>query len=131
VFNAYEAWTEHGFAIPGATATNFPIPDDDLVELGELKHLAKHGLTKKPYIYIAYFGSDSFHRGKGYGKNLLKYIVRMSESKNIPLVLETTTAFNIAQYEKYGFRIVDRVKDKPEWVLMVRSFGQPSSGEVV
>mmetsp|Transcript_20368 Transcript_20368/g.40696 ORF Transcript_20368/g.40696 Transcript_20368/m.40696 type:complete len:520 (-) Transcript_20368:158-1717(-) len=131
VFNAYEAWTEHGFAIPGATATDFPIPDDDLVELGELKHRSKHGLTKKPYIYIAYFGSDSAHRGKGYGKHLLKYIIRMSESKIIPLVLETTNAFNIAQYEKYGFRIVDRVKGKPEWVLMVRSFGQSSSGEVV
>jgi len=133
VFFSLKGWLQHGLIIPDATATDFPLPDDKLVELGEMKSRATHGLTKKPYIYIAYFGADSAKRGKGYGRSLLKYIIELSESKKVPLVLETTNAFNIRQYEKHGFKVVDHVKDQPKWVLMVRSVNENEAdvGEIV
>lgn len=120
VYNSFEAWLEHGFKIQGATETDFPIPDEYLFSLRKMKNKRDNGLTKRPYIYIAYFGADPAYAGKGYGRSLLRYIVEVSETKKLPLVLETTTAFNISQYKRYGFRVVDRVQGRPEWVLMVR-----------
>eukprot|EP00746_Dinoflagellata_sp_MGD_P015173 gnl/MRDRNA2_/MRDRNA2_133601_c0_seq1.p1 gnl/MRDRNA2_/MRDRNA2_133601_c0~~gnl/MRDRNA2_/MRDRNA2_133601_c0_seq1.p1 ORF type:complete len:505 (+),score=45.96 gnl/MRDRNA2_/MRDRNA2_133601_c0_seq1:72-1586(+) len=130
VFNSYEAWVEHGFQVPGASESDFPLPGDDLFALGQMKKKPQHGLTKQAYIYIAFFGADSQYKGRGYGRSLLKYIIEQaSQSEScqnhsspgkLPLVLETTNAFNISQYKRYGFRVVDSVEGRPEWVLMIR-----------
>eukprot|EP00592_Proboscia_alata_P026159 CAMPEP_0194443490 /NCGR_PEP_ID=MMETSP0176-20130528/126735_1 /TAXON_ID=216777 /ORGANISM="Proboscia alata, Strain PI-D3" /LENGTH=516 /DNA_ID=CAMNT_0039269749 /DNA_START=14 /DNA_END=1564 /DNA_ORIENTATION=- len=130
VFTSYEAWVENGFSIPGTDETNFPLPSAELVELGEMKERSIHGLTKKPYILIAHFGADPAHMGKGYGKILLNYIIGLSESKKLPLVLEATTKPNRAHYEKYGFKAVDWVAGNPDWVLMIRNVGKSGPGEV-
>ena len=120
VFNSYEAWLENGFAVPGATEEDFPLPDDDLFELGKLKKKKSNKLANRPYIYIGYFGADPAYKGRGYGRCLLRYIIGVAEAKRLPLVLETLGAFNISQYERYGFSVVDRVDARPDWVLMVR-----------
>ncbi len=123
VFNSYEAWLEHGFEIPGATETDFPLPEDDLINLGKMRLKKQNNLANRPFLYIAYFGADSQWKGRGYGRSLLQYIVEVSEARKLPLVLETTSAHNIAQYERYGFKIVDRVEARQYWVLMVREVG--------
>lgn len=120
VYYTFEAWTEFGFAVPGTDETNFPLPNDRIVELGEMKKRKRHGLTKRPYLYVAYFGADPDRRGRGYGRRLLKYVVDLADDQDAPLVLETTNATNVAGYERYGFEVVDRVSDEPGWVLMVR-----------
>lgn len=120
VFNSYEAWVEHGFQVPGATETDFPLPEDELVALGRMRLKRENRLTSRPFLYIAYCGAASESRGRGYGRSLLQYIVEESEAKKLPLVLETTSAHNITQYERYGFEVVDRVEGRPHWVLMVR-----------
>ena len=130
VFNSYEAWLEHGFFIPEASETNFLLPDDELFEMGQMKKRKVHGLSKRQYIYIAFFGADLDHQGKGYGRTLLNYIISLSEQKQLPLVLETGTVWNRTQYEKYGFEVIDHVKDRPDIVLMVRWVGQPKQSDV-
>jgi len=130
VFATYEAWVLHGYSIPGATETDFPLPSDDLFELGELKYREKHGLTKTQYILIAHFGADPVHKGKGYGRSMAKYIIGVSESKKVPLVLEATTVPNREHYQRYGFKVVDCCEGNPDWVLMIRYPGQ-SHTEVV
>lgn len=120
VFNSNEARLEHGFAVPGASEADFPLPDDDLFEMSQLKKKRENGLATRRYIYIHTFGTDSSFKGRGYGRILLRYIVEVSEARSMPLVLETTNALSVSQYERYGFRVVDRVVERPEWVLMVR-----------
>ncbi|GFH59888.1 hypothetical protein CTEN210_16364 [Chaetoceros tenuissimus] len=125
VFNSFPAWIEHGFEM--SSADEFPIPDDDLMECSELKKKKENGLLGKPYIYIAFFGSDSQWKGKGFGRSLLKYVIELSEQKQVPLVLETSTDHNRKNYAKYGFQTIDHVKARPDWVLMVRIPGQQTS----
>ena len=120
VFTTYQAWLEHGFQPPMSSPTDFPLPDDDMVELGEMKRRPANCLTKRSHIYVHYFGADPSYKGHGYGRSLLQFIIEMSETRNMPLVLETTTYFNISQYERYGFQVVDRVEARSEFVLMVR-----------
>ena len=120
VFNSYEAWLEHGFEIPGASETDFPLPEDDLIALGKMRTKKQNKLTNRPFLYISYVGADSQWKGHGYGRSLLQYVVEVSEGRNLPLVLETTSAHNIRQYERYGFAVVDAVEGRQHWVLMVR-----------
>lgn len=120
VFDTYEAWVEHGFEAGGSSPTDFDLPHDDVMELSFLKTKKEHGLTNRPYFYIAYFGASLSCKGYGYGRSLLQHVIRMSEDRQIPLVLTTTTSFNASQYMKYGFRVVDAVSERPEWVLMIR-----------
>ena len=44
----------------------------------------------------------------------MNYVIGVSEAKQMPLVLETSTVWNRVQYEKYGFRVVDRVEGRPD-----------------
>ena len=119
IYNSYGAWVEHGFRKPISSEGDIPLPDDDLFALGYMKKNHDE-LSKRPYIYIAYFGTDPIYKGKGYGGTLLEFIVNKSEEKEMPLVLETTNAENIGLYKKYGFEIVDHVEGKKDWVLMIR-----------
>ena len=130
VFNTYESWKEHGFIVPGATTSNFPLPDDDLIWMGEMKKKAKHGLMRKSFLCIAWFGANPQYKGKGYGRVLLKYIIKLSETHKLPLVLETGTHSNRANYEKYGFKVVDHVEGYPHLVLMIRPVGESGCVEV-
>ena len=124
VFCTLQACLEYGFPFSGATEMNLSVPGDGFVELHKLKKRTVHGLTKRPYMYIAYLGGNSTHKGRGYGQTLLNHVIEVSEHQGLPLVVETTTKSNIAEYEKYGFKVVDSLADDPEWVLMVRSNGQ-------
>lgn len=100
---------------------DFPLPDDDLINLGELRKKKKHGLTRKPYLYLAYFGAAENGQGRGFGRSLLQHAIAESEKTKMELVLETTTLLNTKHYERYGFTVVDRVEGREEWVLMVRT----------
>merc|ERR1739836_152672 len=88
-----------------ASTSLSPLPEDDLVALGKMRMKKQNGLTSRPFLYIAYFGADPQWRGHGYGRSLLQYIVEVSEASKLPLVLETTSAHNISQYERYGFEV--------------------------
>ncbi len=120
VFHTISAWVEYGWELPSFTETDFPLPEDDTVELAQMKFRSSNGLKKQSYIYIAYFGADPNYRGMGYGRTLLNYAIGVSEEKQMPLVLETSTELNRVHYEQYGFHVVDQVKGRPDWVLMVR-----------
>ncbi|GFH47238.1 predicted protein [Chaetoceros tenuissimus] len=122
VFNSFQTWEDHGFVIPGATPENFPLPSDELMELGQMKFRQKHGLMKRKYILIAHFGADPDQKGKGFGRVLMNYIAYVSQYHQLSLVLEATTAYNISQYQKYGFKIIDKVEGKSDWVLMMREW---------
>jgi GNAT superfamily N-acetyltransferase len=117
VFHTMEAFAEHGLE---KVPEEFLIPTDDMYDLMQLKKKTEHGLAAHPYIYIAWFGADPKYKGRGYGRSLLRHIVGVAESRKLPLVLETTNAFNRMHYERYGFEVLDRVSAKKEYVLMVR-----------
>lgn len=122
VFNTMEAWMEYGFEMD---MVDFQVPDDDTFQAFELRKKPKHGLTKKPYIYVQLLGTDSAFKGCGYGRSLLKHITEVADNKHLPLVLETQNAENVSMYERYDFKVVDRVNERKEYVLMVR---QPRKG---
>ncbi|CAD7936787.1 unnamed protein product [Amoebophrya sp. A120] len=98
------------------------LPSDDLFALGEMKEKKKNLLLNyRPFIYIFMFAADPVRgKGKGYGRSLLQHVISLSREKQMPLVLETTTAENIRHYHKYGFEVRDKVDGKDNWVLMVR-----------
>lgn len=143
VFNSYHAWEVHGLRGTSPTATSaatditasnpggdhqgvpdFKLPNDAVMLLGNMKEKRKHKLYNRPYIYVAYFAADpELGKGKGYGRSLMQFVIQLSEEKNVPLVLETTTADNISHYERCGFVVVDRLDTPNDFVLMVREAG--------
>eukprot|EP00392_Amoebophrya_sp_AT5.2_P004563 g4571.t1 len=150
VFNDHVAWEEHGYEMMKTDvgeSKSLRLPSDFLHELGELKRrhlvtrrffpylggggfLGMRGggeevfsvvVSKRPYIYIHLFAADPENgRGLGFGRSLLQHVIALSREKQMPLVLETTTKYNVKQYGKYGFQVVDSVAGKEDWVLLIR-----------
>ena len=118
VCTSYEALLEYGFC-----PSEFPFQnllDDEVMELFGMKRKRAHGLTKRPHLYIAFFDTDYLYIGHGCARSLLQIVIELSESKKLPLVLESTDQFLTSQYERYGFMVVDSVEERSGWVLMVR-----------
>ena len=64
---------------------------------------------KSPMYYLWFIGVDPSEQNKGIGTNLLKEVIAEGSSKQRPIYLETSTLKNIPWYEKFGFKVYDKL----------------------
>lgn len=59
--------------------------------------------------YLWFIGVKLSDQNKGIGSNLLNEIIKEADSENRTICLETSTLDNIPWYEKFGFKIYDKL----------------------
>jgi len=88
------------------------------------------------YMYIQTIGVMQSHQGQGLGGKLLKTILNVADSLNIPAYLETESKENEALYQHFGFTTLEVVQvgpsgsstdNKQPMYLMARYIGRRSS----
>ena len=67
---------------------------------------------KKPHWYLALLGVIPLQQNKGIGSALLQYVLNKCDSEHALSYLEATDTKNIKLYEKYGFKIIGKIKSK-------------------
>lgn len=55
-------------------------------------------------MYLWFIGVSPEHQHQGIGTNMMRDIIQISEAKNLPVYLETSTLENISWYSKFGFQ---------------------------
>jgi GNAT superfamily N-acetyltransferase len=67
-------------------------------------------MKNRNFIYIQIIGVCHHIQGMGYGGMMLKQVIAIAEDFNLPLYLETETESNVRFYERYGFKIREKMK---------------------
>ncbi|MBI9032423.1 GNAT family N-acetyltransferase [bacterium] len=67
-------------------------------------------MKNRNFIYIQIIGVCHHNQGMGYGGMMLKQVIAIAEDFNLPLYLETETESNVRFYERYGFKIREKMK---------------------
>lgn len=66
--------------------------------------------SKEPMIYLWFIGVNPSDQHKGIGSKLLQDVIAFAEQKKLPIFLETSTLTNLPWYERFGFKIYDRLE---------------------
>lgn len=69
----------------------------------------KSNYPKEPMYYLWFLGVLNADQNKGVGTQLLKEVIKDSQSQQRPIYLETSTLKNIPWYEKNGFKIYNEL----------------------
>ncbi len=64
---------------------------------------------KEHFYYLWFIGVDPAEQSKGIGTALLNGIINEAKKENRPIYLETSTLKNIPWYEKFGFKIYNKL----------------------
>lgn len=64
---------------------------------------------KSPMYYLWFIGVDPSEQNKGIGTMLMKEVLDEGAAKQRPIYLETSTLKNIPWYEKFGFKVYDKL----------------------
>jgi len=96
---------------------------------GIQKTLSRESLIKKTHpkekmYYLWFISVDKSNQHAGIGTKLLKEIIEDSNSKNLPLYLETSTLKNLPWYEQFGFKIYHELKLSYTLFFLKRSAGK-------
>ena len=80
-----------------------------------------------PHWYLFHLGVAPIHQGKGYGGTLLTAMLARMDREHLPCYLETQQENNVAIYQRYGFRVVERA-DIPgagfcDWAMLREARG--------
>ena len=59
------------------------------------------------YWYLQVISVDSPHQKQGYGKSLIKPMLKRFSKQKIPCCLDTEEESNVAYYQQYGFQVID------------------------
>jgi len=82
----------------------------------------KNNMKGKSYLYLTIIGVRTDLQGKGYGRKMLEGLIKESESKKIPIYLETAEAENVRMYEKFGFKLIKEITlpivNLPQWEMI-------------
>jgi ribosomal protein S18 acetylase RimI-like enzyme len=74
------------------------------------------------YIYLMIIGVASESQGQGLGGKLLRAIIQESEYSERPLYVETSKEQNIDMYERFGFKVLNKMThpiiDLPQWEMV-------------
>ena len=79
-----------------------------------------------PHWFLGPIGVDPAFQGQGFASRLMRPMLERADAEGVPVFLDTNSEANIALYEHFGFRVVERA-DMPEadiWnVGMLREAG--------
>ena len=64
---------------------------------------------KEPMYYLWFIGVDPIAQNNGRGSDLLREVIKEGVSKGRLICLETSTLKNIPWYEKFGFKIYNKL----------------------
>ena len=68
----------------------------------------KH-LAGRSFLYLLVLGVSAEHKGKGFGGKLVSAAVRESERRGLPLYVGAGSDENVALYEHFGFKVIERI----------------------
>ena len=72
--------------------------------------------------YLAALAVDTDHQGKGHASALLEPMLARIDREGLPLYLETQKEKNVALYERFGFKVLEKAKipgmDATSWVML-------------
>ncbi len=77
-----------------------------LIELMRKEQKIHREVISKPHYYLAALGVNPEYQGKGIASQLLQNTLDKLDQQNIPCYLETETEYNVAFYEKRGFKVI-------------------------
>ncbi|MBD3240057.1 MAG: GNAT family N-acetyltransferase [Chitinivibrionales bacterium] len=90
--------------------------------LGPLQGDRQRHMQGTPFIYVQIVGVATALQGQGYGRRMLQAMIEKSEHDGRALYLETETERNAAMYERYGFRVLQRITlpivELPMWEMV-------------
>jgi ribosomal protein S18 acetylase RimI-like enzyme len=66
--------------------------------------------SKDKMTYLWFIGVDTAHQHEGIGGKLLKEIIEEANMKILPVYLETSTLQNLPWYERFGFKIYNKLE---------------------
>ncbi len=69
----------------------------------------KHHMKDRQYIYLMIIGVATEFQGKGFGKQMIQTLIEKSNTEQIPLYLETETDKNVKIYERFGFKLIQKI----------------------
>ncbi|WP_298669676.1 N-acetyltransferase [uncultured Methanofollis sp.] len=61
-----------------------------------------------PHHYLFFIGVDPTHQGKGYASRLIRPMLDRLQREGLPSYLVTQNEQNVALYEHYGFRVIEK-----------------------
>lgn len=64
----------------------------------------------EPHWYLALLGVDPSFQGKGFGGDLLRPKLAVSDETGVPAFLETQKPENLPFYERFGFTVMDEIR---------------------
>ena len=64
------------------------------------------------HCYLFALGVDPHFQGQGFASRLIKPMLARLVKENLPCYLETQTAQNVAMYEHFGFKVMEKVDIK-------------------
>ncbi|MGE3856533.1 MAG: GNAT family N-acetyltransferase [Dehalococcoidia bacterium] len=65
---------------------------------------------KEPHYYLLGIGVDPSRQGRGVGSSLLAPMAERCDREGMPAYLESSKERNVPLYERFGFRVLDRVE---------------------
>lgn len=95
--NLYEYWLQAGLALKAFSLLR-------ALKVNMLESLVrKNRETKVDFLYLWFFGVADEGLGTNDGRDLMKYIFRLSFDLKLPIYLETTLKRNNIIYKRFGF----------------------------
>lgn len=77
---------------------------------------------KTPMYYLWFIGVNPKAQGSGIGSELMEEIIQDSQSKLLPIYLETSTFRNLPWYRKFGFNIYNELELSYKLYFLKRDF---------
>jgi ribosomal protein S18 acetylase RimI-like enzyme len=59
--------------------------------------------------YLAFIGVDTDYHGKGFASSLIKPMLQRLDGEKLSCYLETATEKNVAIYEHFGFKLIEKM----------------------
>ncbi len=65
---------------------------------------------REPHWYLATLGTDPDRQGKGLGSTLMESMARRIDESGLPAYLESSKERNVSFYARFGFEVVDELR---------------------
>jgi ribosomal protein S18 acetylase RimI-like enzyme len=81
---------------------------------GQGANSARHRIHP-PHYYLRAIGVDPATHSRGVGTSLMEPALYLADDRQVGCFLQTVTDANVAWYQRFGFRVVDRYRPTPQW----------------